>query len=320
MLAPLLSAFAGDFPVTEVANGFTWAENLVCVPDLTSADDPALFVSENFRGELWMVRWNQTAGYVQTKHAISAHFKLFAGLATDPESGRVFVLGNEHDSNSCVLAEPSTRNSSFSLLATLPVPYCRGEGLALHRKTGLLYASYEGDFLPSHGKIFRIDPQVGTVEAVVDLGNAYDGVFIDQSRDLLYVSEVKNGTISLFDIAAPGDPVFVSRLSPNASLFPNPDDFTLDDRGKFLLVAEITSGKVIQVTTTDFRSAEPAKVIAAMKSPTSVRWGCTANPSHGLRHSLAFVTEGCWGCLIPVTDRRVLAVDMSAALSVPETP
>lgn len=78
-----------------------------------------------------------------------------------------------------------------------------GNGLALHFKTGILYATTESNFIPglaisapyflrllALGKVYRVDPRTGSVsDFAIGLWSA-DGAWIDQDKGLLFVSEV----------------------------------------------------------------------------------------------------------------------------------
>lgn len=127
--------------MSQVATGFTWAENLICAN--LSALGPALFVTDNVRGDLFVIQWSSAAGYSKQRHMISDHFDLLAGIATDPRTRRLFVLGNPKEGGSCVVAEPSPLNNSYAIIAKLP-GLCIGGGLAVQQSTGLLYAAHEG--------------------------------------------------------------------------------------------------------------------------------------------------------------------------------
>ena len=69
---------------------------------------------------------------------------------------------------------------------------CLGDGLALDAASGNLYSASEGDFLPLNGVVYMINisKHPATVHSILTKYYATDGAFIDDTKRVLYVSEV----------------------------------------------------------------------------------------------------------------------------------
>lgn len=65
-----------------------------------------------------------------------------------------------------------------------------GNGLGVNYKTGLVYTSTEGNFLPGGGEVYEIDPTIGRVSIINNQLWAADGLWIDQAQQVLYVGQL----------------------------------------------------------------------------------------------------------------------------------
>jgi sugar lactone lactonase YvrE len=58
-------------------------------------------------------------------------------------------------------------------------------------KTGLIYTSTEGNWLPKGGEVYEIDPDSGAVRIISSNRLwAADGLWIDQDNQILYVGQL----------------------------------------------------------------------------------------------------------------------------------
>lgn len=281
--------------LVEVANGFTWAENLICL-------NSSLYVSENKRGEIWKVTYEE-GKYVQVMLNISASFDLFAGL-TKGHDGQLYALANPKGGvRSCQLIRIYPEDSSFEVIAELPRK-CLGDGLGIYRD--VFYSANEGDFVPLRGRAYSIRAWDGHVEVVVSSSFADDGVAVDDERGIVFVSEAGSPTHKVLALNATDGGKLIGDVRPKGVLML--DDFTVVAKTGVIVAADFLSGKIVQfpgligsenVTTT--------VLFDGITNPTSVRFGCVDDGTLlGLSSKLVFVTEG--GGLTTLTkNRRVLA-------------
>lgn len=66
--------------------------------------------------------------------------------------------------------------------------------------TGFLYTASEGYFIPGNGEVYEINPATGAVTSIMSGLWSADGAWIDQQRQLLYVSEVVRGNVIIYDL------------------------------------------------------------------------------------------------------------------------
>jgi DNA-binding beta-propeller fold protein YncE len=334
-LQPLPDVLPGGLlPLFEVATGFAWAENLVCVLRRNESFGPSraasLFVTDNQRGDLVRIDWishERSGRYARpVLHPASPDFSLMAGVATNRRTGQMWVLANPRplarEREHCVLievdpfAQAAERPSdAYAVVASLDRK-CLGDGLAVHEASGLLYAANQGAFVPGHGAVYEIDPTTGRVSTVISGAFGPDGVFIDQPRQLLYVTESLSPTHSVlvYDLAARN---LVGRIHPRgvSAL----DDFTLSADGTAIIAADFLGNSGVLFETGVARGGASnhlswrrshtelaSALVSGVTVPTSIRRGCSPDPNSGFNEELLFITEG-GGFSDESDDRRILA-------------
>lgn len=333
-LQPLPDVLPGGLlPLFEVATGFAWAENMVCVrrnESLDPARAASLFVTDSQRGDLLRIDWvGRASGHYSQPmlHPASADFALMAGAAWNSRTGELFVLANVRPSarerERCALlslepfAPPGRPPAeTYAVVAQLE-RRCLGDGLAVHERTGLVYAASQGAFLPGMGAVYEIDPRVGSVRAIISGAFGTDGAFIDQARSLLYVSETPSPSHSVlvYDLA---ERRLAGRIHPRgvSAL----DDFTLSADGRTLIAADFLGNSGVAFSTgaggadghggrlawARSRTELASALVSGATVPTSVRRGCSADPTSGFSDELLFISEG-GGLSDLASDRRVLA-------------
>ncbi|KAG8463697.1 hypothetical protein KFE25_003970 [Diacronema lutheri] len=331
-LQPLPDVLPGGLlKLFEVATGFSWAENLVCVrrnASFGAQRSASLFVTDNQRGELLRIDWvghERSGRYARPiLHPASHDFSLMAGVAWNARTGELFVLANPRPSvrerEHCVVisvdpfAQPdSPPASTYSIVATLD-RRCLGDGLAVHDSSGELYVANQGAFVPRNGVVYRVDPRTGAVRAVITGAFGTDGAFIDQKRALLYISESlsPSHSVLVYDLR---ESRLVGRIHPRGVTAL--DDFTLSADGHSIIAADFLGNSGVGFSTGIGRASSrlswsrshvelASAIISGVTVPTSIRRGCSADPTSGFNEELLFVAEG--GGLSEFShDRRVLA-------------
>lgn len=333
-LKPLPDVLPGGLaPLYEVATGFAWAENLVCArrnDTLHGSTAASLFVTDNHRGDLMRIDWRQhgAVGHysLPKRHPASNDFELMAGITVNARTGQLFVLGNRrrgHGDSGCVLIDVDAfANRSLPAAETYTVAarldrWCIGDGLALHEATGLLYAANQGSFVPRNGVVYEIDVQRGKAAPLLTGAFGTDGIFVDQARGLLYVSETLSisHSILVYDLIARE---MVGRIHPRG--VSTLDDFTLSADGHTILAADFLGNSGVSFDTgvtrrRRWRRHLPENVFALVSGvtePTSIRRGCSDDRKSGFHEELFFISEG-GGLSDKSTDRRVLAFAMRDA-------
>ena len=171
--------------VDTVADGFVWAENLVC-----DSKRGVLFVSDCTTGVLSKISYRDSK-YLSVPH-IREGLESISGLALNEAHDTLYAaarIKNETTGEkvAVVIAVDPTRENTYSIVAYLPE---NGNGVALDWTSGLLYVTTEGNFMPKAGRVFEINPSTGQVRDYVSNLYAADGAYIDQNQRLLYVSQV----------------------------------------------------------------------------------------------------------------------------------
>lgn len=262
-------------------SGYDWAENL----DFDANGN--LYVSDTERGEIWRV---YLAGNTWTQELYHSGESSVGGLATDS----TFLYATSRDtSGRCHLLRLllNAPGAPAVVLATFP---SFANGLEFDQD-GTLYATTEGNFLPGTGKVYHIQPD-GSWEVFVDDLWAADGIAIDRARRLLYVTQVVNNKVLIYQLS---DGTLLKTLSvaPKGqhSLL---DDIALDASGENLYGADFGRGEILKIPV---NGAAPTVVLKGLQAPTSLLFGRgpTFNPGS------LYITEG--GGLTEVDDnQRVL--------------
>jgi hypothetical protein len=210
-----------DYEKVEVASGFTWAENLIF------DGHGNLFVTDAYRGELWRITATGST-YNQTLHV--SGFKRFLGLAVSADGSILYAVGVDPSDTCLILTVDRNVPNSYQTVAKLPK---YGNGLALHFSQNVLYSPTEGSFIPYNGEVFRIEIDTGKVTSLATSLTSADGAWIDQARDLLYVSEVISSTVLVYDLST--QTLSHTYTAPNCSML---DDYTLSADGSVVYGAD----------------------------------------------------------------------------------
>lgn len=262
-------------------SGYDWAENL----DFDANGN--LYVSDSERGEIWRV---YLAGNSWTQELYFSGAKSVGGLATDSS----FLYATAKDtSGRCQLLRLllNAPGAPAVVLATFPDAL---NGLEFDQD-GTLYATTEGNFLPGTGKVYHIQPD-GAWKVFVDDLWAADGIAIDRTRRLMYVTQVVNNKVLVIQLP---DGAILKTLSvaPKGqhSLL---DDIALNAAGDTLYGADFGRGEILKIPVS---GAAPTVVLKGLQAPTSLLFGRgpTFNPGS------LYITEG--GGLTDLDDdQRVL--------------
>jgi len=225
----------------------------------------------------------------------------------------------------CVILEldafaepPAAAADTYTVVAHLERK-CLGDGLAVHEKSGFLYVASQGDFLPRNGVVFEVDPVSGSVRPIITNAFSTDGAFIDQEAGLLYVTESLSPSHSVLVYSFAQRKV-IKRIYPRgvSAL----DDFTLTADGHAILAADFLGSSGVGFSTGTGAMKESGRrtwthrgrsrtelawrLVSGVAVPTSIRRGCSPDPTSGFNEELLFITEG--GGLAGLSDdRRVLA-------------
>jgi len=159
--------------------------------------------------------------------------------------------------------------------------------------------------------VYEVNPQTGAVTSIMSKLWAADGAWIDQTRSLLYVSEVLSGTVIIYDLI--GRKEVANYNAPLRML----DDFTLSPDGTILYGADFWNNTIVEFAS---NGKGPGRILLSgvrrnqlqqasltsflqLKSPTSARFG----NGYGFKNTSLYVTEG-GGIFASTTDRRVLEI------------
>ena len=125
---------------------------------------------------------------------------------------------------------------------------------------------------------------------------ATDGLFVDESRGLLYVSELESSKLIIRNIST----AVYSEIDAEALGVSWLDDFTLTPDGSSLVVASFHSGEIFEFKVASGHTKRT--LFSGLEHPTSARFGCLGAGGIG---SL-FASEGGDVMFPTVQDRRVL--------------
>jgi hypothetical protein len=290
-----------NYSVTVVADGLSWCENLLLHAGSLWASD--MRVGNVLRYDL--VPASGLGSKSKYNETVWVHgMGRVLGLAGDPaDPGTLYTVGLL-GKDWVVLAVDTRRPQNFTVLAT--TQKC-GNGLGLHHRTGMLYSATEGDFLPGNGAIYQIpvktQRRTGVQQAVAppsarviadDLWAA-DGLWIDQKRDLLYVGQLFEGNVLVFNISDPAAPTRLGKLPglPSGSFL---DDFTLSADGSRIIGCDWSASKIVSFPAWGSAGGPGLKVLvdSTISHPTSARFGVIRVPGEPFGSLLPslFVSEG----------------------------
>lgn len=297
-------AEGSDVPMLNV-DGFSWAEQLVF------DGRGNMFVSEAIRGELWRIHLcEDNSDTYCSEIYLNEGFNQFGGLVVSPDGLNLYAGATLDDGSYALISTPTTGNSTYSIiLATAHQP----NGLVGDFKRNVLYYTDEGTGSPEGGTLRRIDLDTETDSIVKDHLDMPDGLWYDESAELLYVGMLLTMKVSVFDLKG-GEPVIVDSY-PGCDSLDNVkhmlDDITLlsesntENPSKTQVLGADWTGRSIQQFSLDGKYIHnvPTPEGITLKEPTSVRWG--SGP--GFDAKSLYVTEG--GGVTPrQTNRRVLQI------------
>eukprot|EP00041_Stephanoeca_diplocostata_P016320 m.321001 g.321001 ORF g.321001 m.321001 type:complete len:279 (-) comp20327_c0_seq7:3112-3948(-) len=181
--------------ITVVTQNLSWLENLVLVPSSDS-----MFVSELKFGRVWKIQMNSNRSYTRQLW-VSSNFTRILGLTKNTAvPSMIYGVGSQGDEN-VVFSISTSRPNNFTIIAHTPKGRV-GNGFGCHYASGKLYTASEGDFLPGTGSVYEIDPQTGKVTTISESLWAADGLWIDQDRHLLYVGQVTDSKMFIWNITS----------------------------------------------------------------------------------------------------------------------
>jgi sugar lactone lactonase YvrE len=132
-----------------------------------------------------------------------------------------------------------------------------GNGLMCHHSTGLLYTTSEGNFEPGTGVVYEIDPRRHTATLILQGLWAADGLWLDQSRHLLYVGLLFTSEVIVWDIASRSILHTIPKAIPGLL-----DDFCLDHSGEAIIAAAWTDNSIVMFNTTTGSPPLPPSFLA----------------------------------------------------------
>lgn len=316
-LASLVGAFgavlaASQAAVQEVSSGYVWAENLVC-----DAGTANVWVSDAVKGTLFSVSYNKDLSVYDTRVHLSGLSKI-NGLALDSSGEVLFgganVLEEDGSVRYTIIEIDRHISESYKIVSDVALDGSScANGLAADWATGLLYTTTEGGFKPGAGEIFEVDPVTGKSRSYARGLFAADGAYINQELRLLYVSQVVNSKVLVYNLTTPvadgmASPILTIEIADMGML----DDFFLSAEGTFLIGADFLKGNLISIPLYpdslaaggDTETAMATVLAEGFTSPTSARQGCGVP---GFEAASILVTEG-GGFADKMDSRRVLKV------------
>lgn len=278
------------FPVLDIT-GFTWAENM-------AFDGKGnLFVSDTGIGAVYRIALSQDGSeYEKYTHISVGQLSKIDGLAMGPNENILYGSARIKEKSWLIEIDTNTPNE-FRTLVELPT---LGNGLAYNNKTGMLYTTNEGLFLPGNGKVYLIDISKNMTTVVAEDLEGADGCEIDISRQYLYISEVLGGRVIRYTINS--DNSITENLRYFAPSMKMLDDFCLSSDGSLIYGADYEAGNVV-IFNSDGSSRRGDILMENLLNPTSVRF--SVGP--GFNSSVVFVSEGgSLDIINPPANRSVL--------------
>ena len=272
----LCLASGANVTVTVLADGFGWLENLAFA-------DGSLFFSEAMVSRVW--RLDGPRGNATLFLDLGKQFQRVLGLSFDPAVAVLWGVGHLTNGSYAVYRTPvAAPELSLVLIPAL------GNGLGVHLATGDVYTSAEGSLMPwSHrGGVYRVRG-----ESVLTLASSLrssDGLWIDQKRDLLYVGQLFEGNVVVWNISS-SSPELLGTIPGLGAAGGLLDDFTLSADGLAIFGCNWLSGEIVRFPALPAKGAFPAEAVvpksAGIVHPTSARWGVPPFSPAAL-----YVTEG----------------------------
>ena len=260
-----------------VADGFSWAENL-------AFDGRGnLFVSDCNRGQIVRLSHNATTGVVE-KNLWGSGFKKFLGLTFAPGAPEtLFAVGVQSNGQGAVAEVSTLRPDTYAVIANIShMP----NGLARDNATGAIYTTSEVDFIPELGHVYRVAPaRNGSAAAVATFADKLwgaDGAFIDPASGLLYVSEVLEAKVLVYNLTTAAGAGGKSAAEFKAPAMKSLDDFCVFRQSAasqpVMYGADFTGGKVVRfgLGRGGAVAGDGQVLVEGLRNPTSVRRGLGA--------------------------------------------
>lgn len=254
-----------------VVSGHSWIENL-CFQGFD-----VMFFTELYKGCVWrldLVTMEKQV-WISNKSGVQPRT---LGLAVDDSN--LYFVGSTRATQYGVWASSLANPESVRLIATTERD---GNGLGLYKDR--LYVSSEGNFLPGNGAVYEVDIASGSVVPLTTSLWGCDGLWIDQTEGLLYVGELFEGFVYVWNLAY-RPPKLVGKLPGlHGSSGQVLDDFCLSQDGTSIIGCAWTEGAIYKFPAYNASGASPTLVVAPgiLRHPTSARWN---GPSS------LFVSEG----------------------------
>ena len=287
--APAPAPAARSIPrVTVLAQNMSWLENLMLDPDSQS-----LFFSELKYGRIWKV---SDTNY--TREIWVSNLSNVLGLARNPlKPGYFYGVGKQTNGTNILFQASTVTKETMKIIARLP-DSTMGNGLGCHHATGKLYTTSEANFRPGTGRVYEIDPDTGSVTTIT--GGATwgaDGLWIDQRRHLLYVGQVSNSKMFVWNITGVGAvPLGSLPKGDGVGVLGFMDDFTLDASNMMVVAASWRKNAIVTFPAYGSNQTNRSTVLvdnSLIKHPTSARYGEASDPLDPFPDTSLFITEGC---------------------------
>ena len=299
-------AAASSLPLLNVG-GYAWAENLVfdCQGNM--------FVSDHFQGTVTRIALNTTTNTYE-KHVHAAGFDSVGGLSVSDDGQILYFSAKTQDGVFGVyrVRTTGTPHGPFTPLATLEA---LGNGVAVDDERNIMWTTAEHSFIRHTGTLTQVNLTSGETHTVKDDLYAADGLWFDKASKLLFVGQLLNRHIYVYDTVAGQGKGDFDGMQHGIALANMLDDLTLwngtsADLGATLLVGADFTGKEVVKFRLDGSSTSVLSPPSGidLHQPTSVRWGCGT----GFDANSLYVSEG-GGLSRMVTSRRVLQFPIGSA-------
>lgn len=169
------------------------------------------------------------------------------------------------------------------------------------------------------GSLYAIDPRSGTVDTISDSLWAADGLWIDQSEGFLYVGQLFEGTVVVYDINT-YPPIQRETLrginggSPGSLSYHGfIDDFTVTYDGYTIVACNWIDNTIVTFPSSSTTSSDKGVhnvVTHGVTRPTSARFGYDVKANGAFPATSLFVTEGrATDYIIKSKEDRLLRID-----------
>lgn len=293
--------------LTLVADGYTWIENIFF------DNQGAMYFSDSFEGKVMRVTRASATGGAFVSETWLSGFGRVLGFALTEDETEMFAVAWLSKTEYNIIAFSLSTPQTYRVLATTEYS---GNGLGLDAATNILFTASEGDFIPGNGRVYAMNmtgivnasngPQA-TVQLFDDGLDAADGLWIDHTRRIMYVSEVLNATVRMYNLslahAGAAAALFGQYKAPGMTML---DDFSVSSAYcssgiDTMFGADFWAGNVVAFPSDGSDPSSSVVLASGLFNPTSVRPGRGSGFTNG---RTLYVSEG--GGLDALTTNRRL--------------